>query len=96
MIHENKRTKHHAIGEQVSGKQQIIHEIVNPEVDERRNKAISKSPKIRREDLVTDEMFPRTWIQFEKGADKTERLRKFKENYGYVPIGLKMKPLKTK
>lgn len=96
MIHENKRTKHHAIGEQASAKQQLISEIVSPEIDERRKKAISKSPKIREEDLVTDEMFPRTWIQFKKGADKEKYLERLKGNYGYIPTGQQMAALKLK
>lgn len=93
---ENKRTKHHAIGEQASSKQQLISEIVNPEIDERRKRAISKSPKVREEDFVTDDMFPRAVIQFKKGADKEKYLERLKGNYGYIPTGQQMQALKLK
>jgi len=96
MNHENKRTKHNALGDHVSSKQQMIHELVNPEIDIKRKKAIAKSPKIREEDFVTDPLFPRAYIQFKKGANKEKFLARLKENYGFVPDGLVMKSITVK
>lgn len=96
MNHENKRTKHSALGDHVSSKQQMIHELVNPDIDIKRKKAIAKSPKIREEDFVTDPMFPKAYIQFKKGANKAKCLARLKENYGIIPDGLVMKPINVK
>ena len=96
MNHENKRTKHNALGDHVSSKQQMIHELVNPEIDEKKKKAIAKSPKLREEDFVTDPMFPKAYIQFKKGADKEKYLQRLKENYGIIPDGAMMKSIKVK
>ena len=96
MNHENKRTKHSAIGDHISAKQQMIHELVNPEIDEKKKKAIAKSPKIREEDFVVDPMFPKAYIQFKKGANKEKFLARLKELYGERPDGLVMKSIHIK
>jgi hypothetical protein len=96
MSTNNSSKKGSSIGTAVSRSQQIIAELEHPEIEEKRKRAISKSPKIREKDLCVDELLPRTWIQFKKGSDKNESMRLFKRLYGVRPVGEKMKPLSLK
>jgi hypothetical protein len=90
------RSSGKAIGRAVSDSQQILIELENPEIEQKRKHAISKSPPIRDNDLCIPENLPRTWIQFKKGADKEKYMQRFLENYTGKPEGFVMKPMKVK
>jgi hypothetical protein len=71
-----------AVGIHINSRQQVIQEIVNPEIDSKRKAAIAKSPKIRREDNIKVEGMRDTWIMFHRGADKDKKMQSFFERTG--------------
>ena len=71
----------------ISSRQEVIAQIVNPEIDTKRRAAIAKSPPIRDDDLLDVPGMARTWIQFKPGADAQERMQNFQERVGKANIG---------
>ena len=72
--------------EQFSSAQQMIAELVNPEIDKRRKKAIALSPPIREQDLMKCKNIPNCWVQFHKGRDKSKYLEHFESVAGVARL----------
>ena len=70
----------------INSRQQIIDEIVNPEIDKKRKKAIAQSPPIRECDLKEVPGMPRTWIQFKPG-NEDEKMEHFRSRVGKANLG---------
>ena len=87
------RSSGKAAGKPISESQQILTELEHPEIEEKRKKAISTSPKIRERDFCTHESLPRTWVQFKKGADKEKSMQNLIEAINHKPYGEVMKSI---
>jgi len=75
-----------AVGVHINSKQQIIQEIINPQIDYNREQAISKSPEIR-VGLIKVPGMRDTLIQFKEGTDPEIALQNFIERTGKTNTG---------
>lgn len=71
-----------AVGIHINSKQQVIQEIVNPEIDSKRKAAIAKSPPLRKGEVFKVEGMRDTLIQSKKGSDVEARMINFLERTG--------------